>query len=195
MVSIVSICPTYTFPESYDIDSIESYYSDECWYETVVMYIKLSQIKFKKWDDSRYKQNFDLIKSNNNVLPIRLYDNDDGTYSVTDGNHRCSVCSDLGYTHIPAEVEIKRSYNPEPNLETYHDCIKIIEVKNKIMKNRTIWNRCFKTHRAMSLTLSYEPDDAITEYFTIMSCSDIKESVIFTFLTKDNETCVVITPK
>jgi hypothetical protein len=111
----VGICENFNI-DSYSyhlIDSIKQYKEYGYWFEKYIDYISLENIEYKLRDPNRYHRNMELIKNNNDVLPIELYNDDPLSdkkiYNVTDGNHICCVCSDLGYTHMPAILE-KKSY-------------------------------------------------------------------------------------
>lgn len=73
-----------------------------------IVYIRLDDIKFKKWQKDRYVKNKKIISVTQTVRPIKLVRNNnthDGTkYTLEDGNHRCYCCKELGYKYIPAII-------------------------------------------------------------------------------------------
>ena len=73
---------------------IEEFYFDN---------IELNNNYYKKWDEQRYNYWINKLKTKNCIFPVKL-ELINGIYSVDDGNHRCHVCNELGYTHIPAEI-------------------------------------------------------------------------------------------
>lgn len=73
-------------------------------------YVLIDQIYLDPiWNIDKYEDNHDRIKSTGQMVPIILSFNDDiGKYELTDGIHRTHSTRDLGYTHIPAIIGIKR---------------------------------------------------------------------------------------
>lgn len=73
-------------------------------------YVPLDMIPYRRWNDRRYALNYERISKQGTVSPIHL-DKPPGSKRTSllliDGNHRCAVCRDLGYTHILAILHIK----------------------------------------------------------------------------------------
>jgi hypothetical protein len=85
---------------------IHYYNRKNSWY---IANVPLELIEFINWDKFRYNHNKELISEFGTVKPIILgdFDKELGKYSLTDGNHRCFCCNELGYTHIPAIISKK----------------------------------------------------------------------------------------
>jgi hypothetical protein len=81
-----------------------SYFNEGEW---KLCYVPLKKIDYRKWAKNRYNSSLKLIRTLKTVQPIILSDYDKGLnkYQLIDGNHRCFVCNELGYTHIPAFVD------------------------------------------------------------------------------------------
>jgi hypothetical protein len=71
-----------------------------------LFYFPLNLISFKAWKPERYIHNKELITEHRNTKPIDVGDrlDKDGKFMLGDGNHRCTVASELGYTHVPAYI-------------------------------------------------------------------------------------------
>ena len=70
-------------------------------------YVPLNIINCKKWCQFKYQQSKKIMQETDSVLPIRIHRNDayghwNGIYGMTDGNHRCAIAREMGYTYIPA---------------------------------------------------------------------------------------------
>jgi hypothetical protein len=67
--------------------------------------IPLRLITFHQWSQTKYNIINDRLAQTGAVSPIVLGDIvENNKYSVTDGLHRCCVCYNNGYTHIPTIV-------------------------------------------------------------------------------------------
>jgi hypothetical protein len=53
---------------------------------------------------SRYLKNKITMTELETVLPVVLWGKKTGKYSLRDGNHRCTIAYELGYSHIPALI-------------------------------------------------------------------------------------------
>jgi hypothetical protein len=86
-----------------DVKQIANNYFQNNYY---VANILLDKINYTKWNENRYKKNNKLISETKTVQPIILGDFDEKIhkYNLTDGNHRCYCCKELGYTYIPAII-------------------------------------------------------------------------------------------
>lgn len=88
-----------------NINSIgNAYFNNDGWY---LSYIPLKKIDYEKWAQNRYNASKKLINTYKTVQPVILGDFDKkiNKYKLIDGNHRCFISNELGYTYIPAFVD------------------------------------------------------------------------------------------
>ena len=75
----------------------------------LIGYVELCKLNFIPWNNTRYRHNFSIIEKYNNVQPITItFDIKRDRLSILDGNHRSQVCYELGYTYIPAYIELHK---------------------------------------------------------------------------------------
>jgi len=90
-----------------------SFQEDGYWFEDVFQNIPISKIEYNPWSSIRLKDNLEKIKGTKSTYPIVAYfDEEKDKYLLTDGNHRVSASKELGYTHVPAIVTMKRMTAP-----------------------------------------------------------------------------------
>jgi len=90
------------------------------WFEDVFKYILIDKIQqIKPWSDFRLKDNLNWLKKTKSMPPLRLYEDKNGTYGITDGIHRMNAAKIEGYTYVPAIVSERRTNTPpfDPNTE------------------------------------------------------------------------------
>lgn len=136
LMNTVAICENYELIQRKIIDQIKQYDNDGYWSENKIQNIPLQDIEYDIWNQDRYDKNLALISQKHNVMPIdSFFDKKIGKYTLNDGNHRCGVCVNLGYTHIPAVIAVER-YD-KPHVEYYDNCIKILRIETKIFEYKT----------------------------------------------------------
>jgi hypothetical protein len=92
---------------------------DGYWYEEVFQYIPIEQIKFDPWNNERAKDNLNKLVDTKSMPPvIASFDSEKQKYILTDGNHRTNAAKELGYTHVPAIVSLKRTTAPKSDAGT-----------------------------------------------------------------------------
>ena len=81
-----------------------SYFNEDEWN---LCYVPLRKIDYHKWAQNRYNASLKLVKTFGTIQPVVLgdYDKRINKYILIDGNHRCFISNELGYTHIPAFVD------------------------------------------------------------------------------------------
>lgn len=98
-----SASPKITTKKNFDLRDID-------FRSEYLAYVPLNIINCQKWSQVRYKDSKKIMQETNSVLPIRIHRMNisghwNGIYGMIDGNHRCTIAREMGYTHIPAIME------------------------------------------------------------------------------------------
>uniref|UniRef100_A0A914WZ62 ParB/Sulfiredoxin domain-containing protein n=1 Tax=Plectus sambesii TaxID=2011161 RepID=A0A914WZ62_9BILA len=94
----------YEIVQGYDEDNYESWREKKYYHRRMLVYVPLSTISFKNWENSRYERLLDGIPKRG-CTPIMLGTIENGKWTLVDGNHRCCALEQFGYSVVPAIIE------------------------------------------------------------------------------------------